>query len=79
MRLLGELLQSLKQTKKEGENPTVVLSNLLRSAQQSVLLVSQTNLAVLYRKRLSVLDGVMKNLSQASYVKRKIWTPSEIR
>ena len=72
MRLLGELSQSLKQTKREGKNPTVVLNNLLRSAQQSVLLVSQNNLAVLYRKRLSVLDGVMKNLSQANYVKRKI-------
>ena len=72
MRLLGELSQSLKQTKREGENPIVVLNNLLRSAQQSVLLVSQNNLAVLYCKRLSVLDGVMKNLSQANYVKRKI-------
>ena len=72
MRLLGELSQSLKQTKREGENPIVVLNNLLRSAQQSVLLVSQNNLAVLHRKRLSVLDGVMKNLSQANYVKRKI-------
>ena len=59
----GKLLQSLEQGKREGEK--VVLENLLRFSQESVLLVGQTNIIVSYRRRLIVVDGVMNKLLQA--------------
>ena len=62
---LGRLSQSLEQAKIEGENLIVVLEYLLRFSQQNVLLVGQTNIVISYHRRLSALDGVMNNLSQA--------------
>ena len=56
-------MQSLEQGKREGEK--VALENLLRFSQESVLLVGQTNIIVLYRRRLIVVDSVMNKLLQA--------------
>ena len=69
------MLRSLKQTKREGVNSTVFLEDLLRFAQQSVFLVDKTNIAVSYHRRLSILDDVMNNLSQA---KSMLKTKSEL-
>ena len=55
-------MQSLEQGKREGEK--VALENLLRFSQESVLLVGQTNIIVLYRRRLIVVDSVMNKLLQ---------------
>ena len=61
---LGKLLQSLEQAKREGEYSTVVLEDLLRFAQQSVLLVDQTRITASCHRRVSVLNGVISTLSQ---------------
>ena len=58
-------MPSLKQTKRESVNSIVALEDLLRFFQQCVLLVDQTNTAASYHGRLSVLDDVTNNLSQA--------------
>ena len=56
---LGKLFQSLEQAKRGGEYSAVVLEDLLRFTQQSVLLVGQTKIAaschrrVPYRKKKS--------------------------
>ena len=64
------------ETGKKGECKfSHFLEDFLRFAQQSVLLVDQTNIAVSYHRRLSALDDVMNNLSQA---KSMLKTKSEL-
>ena len=68
---LAKLLQSLEQTKREGENLTVVLKDLLRFCPTKCTPCWINQYSRLHHRRLNVLGGVMNNLLPAKSMLKK--------
>ena len=67
---LCKLWESLEATNKKHD-PYVSIKDLIKFVTQSLILVGQTNIVLLYRRRLSALNGVMKSTVQAKSILKK--------
>ena len=62
---LGRLWQELDKGRKKSSGRKVNLANILQLAEQSVLLLGQTNVAVRYLRRYEVTTAITKNSKEA--------------
>ena len=67
---LCKLWGSLEATNKKHDS-YVSIKDLIKFVTQSLILVGQANIVLLYRRRLSALNGVMKSTVQAKSILKK--------